>query len=125
MLGHYLYLSLSIYVSRLSAALSSATQHAMPPEFGRKWGTEYLNTRFPLTTLCTPVCGIQREAKQTNKHYLYLVFTTNIFSYTLYLVNSRVESGNLETECPFHTFAEFSEALRIEWCNTALFLLPE
>ena len=32
----------------LSTALSSATQHAMPPEFGRKWGTECLNTRFPL-----------------------------------------------------------------------------
>ena len=31
--------------------MSSATQHAMPPEFGRKWGTEYLNTRFPLPTL--------------------------------------------------------------------------
>ena len=36
--------------SRLSAALSSATQHAMPPEFGRKWGTECLNTRFHLHT---------------------------------------------------------------------------
>ena len=34
-----------------SAALSSATQHAIPPEFGRKWGTECLNTRFPLPTL--------------------------------------------------------------------------
>ena len=33
------------------AALSSATQHAMPPEFGRKWRTECLNTRFPLPTL--------------------------------------------------------------------------
>ena len=35
---------------RQSAALSSATQHAMPPEYGRKWGT-CLNTRFPLPTL--------------------------------------------------------------------------
>ena len=31
--------------------LSSATQHAMPPEFGRKRGTECLNIRFPLLTL--------------------------------------------------------------------------
>ena len=31
--------------------LSSATQNAMPAEFGRKWGTEGLNTRFPLPTL--------------------------------------------------------------------------
>ena len=28
-----------------------ATQHAMPPEFGRKWETECLNNRFPLPTL--------------------------------------------------------------------------
>ena len=35
-------------------ALSSATQHAMPPEFGRKQGTECLNTRFPLPT---PLCA--------------------------------------------------------------------
>ena len=41
-------------MSRLSAALSSATQHAMPPESGRLWGTECLNTRFPLPTL---LCG--------------------------------------------------------------------
>ena len=38
-------------VSRLNATLNSATQHAMPPEFGRKWGTECLNTRFPLLIL--------------------------------------------------------------------------
>ena len=31
--------------------MSSATQHAMLPEFGRKWGTECLNTRFPLPIL--------------------------------------------------------------------------
>ena len=38
-------------MSRQSAALSSATQHAMPPESDRKRGTESLNTRFPLPTL--------------------------------------------------------------------------
>ena len=27
-------------MSRLSAALSSVTQHAMPPEYGTKWGME-------------------------------------------------------------------------------------
>ena len=36
-------------VSRQSAALSFATQHAMPPELGGKWGTECLNTKFLLT----------------------------------------------------------------------------
>ena len=38
-------------MSRLSAELSSATQHTLPPEFGRKWGTECLSTKFPLPTL--------------------------------------------------------------------------
>ena len=37
-------------VSGQSAALSSATQHAMPPEFSGKWGTEVLNTMIPLPT---------------------------------------------------------------------------
>ena len=37
--------------TRENAALNPATQHAMPPEFGRKWQTECLNTRFPLPTL--------------------------------------------------------------------------
>ena len=38
-------------VSKQSAVLSSATQHAMPSELSEKWGTECLNTRFPLPTL--------------------------------------------------------------------------
>ena len=50
-----IYLNLYFYffplVSRQIAALSSATQHAMPPESGRKWGTECSNNRFPLPTL--------------------------------------------------------------------------
>ena len=46
-----LYFHFFALVSRLSAVLSSVTQHAMPPEFGRKWGTECLNTKFPLPTL--------------------------------------------------------------------------
>ena len=55
-------------------------------------------------------------------YHEYLIFN---FSFTLHLANRRVESGNLETEYQFHTFTVFSEALRIEWRNTALFLLPE
>ena len=38
-------------VSTQSAAPSSATQYAMPPDFSGKWGTECLNTTFPLPTL--------------------------------------------------------------------------
>ena len=33
---------------RQNAALSSATQHAMPPEIDRKLGTEYLNTNVSM-----------------------------------------------------------------------------
>ena len=46
-----LYFHFFALVSRLSAVLSSATQHAMPPELGTKWGTECLNIRFPPLTL--------------------------------------------------------------------------
>ena len=46
----HLYFHFFALVSRQSAALSSATQHAMP-DFGGKWGMECLNTRFPLPTL--------------------------------------------------------------------------
>ena len=34
-----------------NAALSFATQYAMPAELGGKWGTECLNNRFPLPIL--------------------------------------------------------------------------
>ena len=39
------------YPWNAKVALSSATQHEMPPKLGRKWGTECLNTRFLLPTL--------------------------------------------------------------------------
>ena len=38
-------------VPRQSTALSSAAQHAMPPELGGEWGMECFNMRFPLPTL--------------------------------------------------------------------------
>ena len=46
-----LYFHFFALVSRQSTTLSSATQHEMPPEIGRKWETERLSTRFPLLTL--------------------------------------------------------------------------
>ena len=51
-------------VSKQSTALSSATQHAMPPEFGCKWVTECLT----LSSL-SATRRIQREAEK--KNYLY------------------------------------------------------
>ena len=48
----HIYINLYIYfftlVSRQSAALSFSTQHAMLAEFGGKWRTVCLNTRFSL-----------------------------------------------------------------------------
>ena len=46
-----LYFHFFALLSGQSAALSSATQHAMPPELDGKWKTECLSTRFPLLTL--------------------------------------------------------------------------
>ena len=53
-------------VSRQSVALNSATQHAMPPEFGRKWGTECLNTKSPLPILLLYI-GISKSTSFSNK----------------------------------------------------------
>ena len=47
-----------------SAVLSFATQHGMPPELGRNWGTVCLNTMFLL-----PIYGVQREADLILKFY--------------------------------------------------------
>ena len=47
----HIYFHFFALVSKQSVALRSATQHAMPPELGRKWATECLNTRLPLPTL--------------------------------------------------------------------------
>ena len=38
-------------MSRPSAGLSSPAQHVKSPEFGGKYGREYLNTKFPRLTL--------------------------------------------------------------------------
>ena len=55
-------------VSCKCAALSLATQHTMPSEFGGEWGMECLNTRFPLFTL---LCA-RYTVKLILLHYLYL-----------------------------------------------------
>ena len=54
-----LYFHFFVLVSRLSTALSTATQHAMPPEFGRKWGTECVNTKLPLPTLLCALYSVK------------------------------------------------------------------
>ena len=39
----------------------------MPPEFGRKWGTECLNTRFSLPTLLRAGYSVKLKKKGTIK----------------------------------------------------------
>ena len=44
----------NIYLILYFHFFALVSQHAMPPELGRKWWTECLNTRFPLPTLLCP-----------------------------------------------------------------------
>ena len=67
--GDEIFIYFYIFISSLwcrgeSAALSSATQHAMPPEIGGGWGTECLNTRF--TLLCA---GYSVKLKKKQNRY--------------------------------------------------------
>ena len=51
----------------LTVALSYATQHSIPREFGGNWGTGYLNTRFPLPTLL--YSEVTKEVKDKQFYY--------------------------------------------------------
>ena len=100
-------------VSRLSAALSSATQHAMPPEFGRKWRTECLNIKFPLPTLLYEGYSVK---------LIYLWFILFIISTYLYIVTGSSED---EQRLSWNTFliSERQVLARIsrwEWRRTCL-----
>ena len=55
-LGNEIFIKIYIFISSLwcrvkNVALTSATQHKMPPDFGGKWGMECFNSRFSLSTL--------------------------------------------------------------------------
>ena len=54
---------------RQSATLTSAIQHGVPPELGEKRGTEFINTRFPLSSLLYE--GYKSEAKKKE----FIIFT--------------------------------------------------
>ena len=43
---------------------STTTQHAMPPEIDEKWGTECLNTKFPLPTLLCAGYSVKLKKKK-------------------------------------------------------------
>ena len=61
-------------VTRQSATLSFAAQHAIPRKFSGKWGTEYLNTRIPRSPCC-----------MGDTAWSYLIIIKNI-SFTMTLV---------------------------------------
>ena len=67
---NYIFIS-SLWCRGESAALSSATQHAMPPEIGEKWETEYLNTRLPLPTLLCAGYSVKLKKKVLDILYNY------------------------------------------------------
>ena len=82
-------------VSRTSAALSFAPQHAMPPEFSRKWATECINTRFPLPTLLCAGHSVKLIIKNNYSLNKYLIFIVNkTFSSRQHLVVLRRRGMN-------------------------------
>ena len=80
-----LYFHFFALVSRLTA-----TQNAIPPEFGRKWGTECLNNRFPLPTL---LC-----AGYSVKLIWFICIILNIFLYCIEYINTRFPGFFCEVE---------------------------
>ena len=72
-----------------SAALSSATQHAMPSEIGRKWAAECFNIRFPLPTLLC--AGYSVKLKKNVSYY----WNENIVFFRFALYAACRSAGNL------------------------------
>ena len=92
-------------MSRQIASLSSATQHAMPSKFGRKWGTKCLNTRFPLPTL---LCAGYRG----NLIYLFDFFNNYTFISAILPTINFHRITHLNSYC-FISFWYFVSALNV------------
>ena len=63
-------------MSTQSAALSSATQHTTPPEFGSKWRTECLNTKFPLPNLLCAGYSVKLKKNSTVWFIYFLLYSS-------------------------------------------------
>ena len=61
-----------------NAVLSSATQYTMPPELGGKWGTECLNTRFPVPKLLW--AGYSVKLIQFNFNIFFIIIICKLLS---------------------------------------------
>ena len=77
--GIFVYIYIFISSLWCRAALSSATQNAMPPELGGKWGTECLNTRFPLPTMLCAGYSVKLTFLFKKKHILWFFRDDCIF----------------------------------------------
>ena len=79
----YIYIFVSSLWCRDKGALSSATKHAMPAELSGKWGTECLNTRFPLPTL---LCAAYSVKLKTLTKVVHLLRWSTVLAETARLV---------------------------------------
>ena len=77
-----LYFHFFALVSRQSAAFSFRT----PPEFGREWGTECINTSFSLPTLLCTGYSVQLIFKLTN---IYFSLETQSQCFTMNQINMK------------------------------------
>ena len=75
---------------RLRAALSSATQYAMPFEFGRKWRTECFNARFLLPTLLC--AGYTVKLIYFHLVLKKLLYQCYVFAYIYIILNASKKS---------------------------------
>ena len=94
------------------------------PPFGRNWGTECLNTKFPVPTmLCAgysvKLILIYFLCLGTFGRIILLILPKKIYiSFTLYPAQCRVGRGNLMLRHSFPTFCRILEALCVEWQNS-------
>ena len=101
-------------MSRQSAALSSATQHAMPPEFGGKWEIEYLITRFPLPTLLCAGYSVKlifflNRKQSLNLIRIYIFVRHHLDTVTYQIGSTRLDIG---------TRLQVGEAERLSRCQS-------
>ena len=118
--GNEIFLNIYIFISSLwlqgkNPALSSATQHAMPSEFGGKWRRECLNTRFPYYSAYPVVCPSKRSDQLSHtfrafgrfpkrrgfkSRYVQFFFSNKYFSF-LSVEYHFINVKNIQSNCDF------------------------
>ena len=101
-----LYFHFFALVSRTSTALTSATQHAIPLEFGIRWGTECLKTWFPLPTLLCAGYSVKRFISVLQSHFVPLRYEWTLLQFLhknnlknhLNLLYSQIQEGQIVSD---------------------------